>query len=180
MTDKVGFAIWFTGLPASGKSTLANLLMQELKELNMNIQVLDSDEIRPVLTPQPAYDPQERKWFYNALAYIGRLLAQNGVNVIFAATAHCRSYRQRARQYFPRIIEIYVKCPVEICVQRDQKGLYRKAMNGEIQNLPGVQELYEEPEAPAIVVDTGKNGPQVCLEKIIAQLRRFEYIPGAE
>jgi adenylylsulfate kinase len=168
-----GFAVWLTGLPASGKSTLANLLAQELDGLGLQVQVINSDEIRQVLTPRPTYSEEERIWFYNILAYIGKLLVQNGVNVIIAATAHRRAYRQRARQYLPHIIEVYVKCPVEACMQRDQKDLYRRALSGEIHSLPGVQELYEEPEAPAVVVETGENGPQDCLELIMDRLREF-------
>jgi adenylylsulfate kinase len=177
MTEEIGFAVWLTGLPASGKSTLANLLAQEIDALGLPVQVLDSDELRQVLTPQPTYRPEERKWFYDSLAYIGKLLAQNGVHVIFAATAHRRDYRQRARRYFPRFVEVYVKCPVETCVQRDQKSLYQKALSGEIHSLPGVQELYEEPVAPAVLVDTGESEPQACLEEILNWLRKFEYIP---
>lgn len=179
MAKTMGFAVWLTGLPASGKSTLANLLAHQIDALGLPVQVLDSDEIRTVLTPQPTYSLPERKWFYAALAYLGRLLAQNGVNVIFAATAHQRAYRQRARQHFPSFVEIYVKCPVEVCMQRDQKGLYQKAMSGDIQDFPGVQYLYEAPLAPAITVDTSENGPQVCLQKIVERLRKLEYIPDA-
>ena len=177
MNEVTGFAVWLTGLPASGKSTLANLLSQEIETYGMPVQVLDSDEFRQVLTPQPTYSPEERKWFYDTLAYIGKLLVQNGVNVIFAATAHRSVYRHHARQHFPRFVEVYIKCPVEICMQRDQKGLYQKAMSGEINNLPGVQQLYEVPDAPAIVVDTGENSPTVCLEKILKRLGEFDYIP---
>jgi adenylylsulfate kinase len=168
------FAIWFTGLPASGKSTLANLLAQEIEALGLKVQVLDSDELRQVLTPRPTYSAQERKWFYQALAYIGKLLTQNGVNVIFAATAHRSIYRERARVYFKRFVEIYVKCPLEVCIARDQKGIYQKALSGEAQNVPGVQELYEVPEMPAIVVDTEESGPQMCVNSIINDLRKFD------
>jgi adenylylsulfate kinase len=180
MNGKSGFAIWLTGLPASGKSTLAHLLAQEIKKLGLRVQVLDSDELRRVLTPQPTYEADERKWFYQVLSYIGKLLAQNGINVIIAATAHQRTYRWRASQVFNRFLEIYTKCPVEICMQRDQKGLYKKAMSGEIGNLPGVQQLYEEPQATAIIVDTAENSPVVCVQKILTHLEKFNYIPKRE
>lgn len=177
MSLENSFAIWLTGLPASGKSTLATMLSHEINAHGLQVQVLDSDVIRRVLTPQPTFSPEERMWFYNTLVYIGTLLAQNGVNVIFAATAHKRAYRQNASQHFPRFVEVYVKCPVEVCMERDRKNLYQKAMSGKINSLPGVQQLYEEPETAAIVVDTGTNGPQKCLEKIMKRLRKFEYIP---
>jgi adenylylsulfate kinase len=176
MSEATGFAVWLTGLPSSGKSTLANLLAQEMDKIGVKVQVLDSDDIRQVLTPQPTYSTHEREWFYRVFTYIGKLLAQNGVNVIFAATAHRRVYRNRAVDNFFRFVEVYVKCPVEVCIQRDQKGLYQKAMSGEIKNFPGVQQLYEEPAAPAIVVETVDHGPEECVEKIINRLEEFEVL----
>ena len=125
MGEMKGFAVWLTGLPASGKSTLARLLARQVEQSGLAVQVLDSDEIRLVLKPEPTYDPQERAWFYNSLVYIGKLLAQNGVNVIFAATAHLRVYRKHACEQFPRFVEVYVRCPVEVCMQCDQNRLYR-------------------------------------------------------
>jgi adenylylsulfate kinase len=176
MSSEQAFAVWFTGLPASGKSTLANLLAQEIEALDLKVQVLDSDKLRQVLTPQPTYSAQERKWFYHALAYIGKLLAKNGVNVIFAATAHRSIYRERARAYFERFVEVYVKCPLEVCITRDQKGIYKQALSGEAQNVPGVQELYEVPEMPAIVVNSEENDSQICVNNIINNLGKFGYL----
>lgn len=177
MSSDDSFAIWLTGLPASGKSTLAILLSQEIEVLGLPVQVLDSDEIRQILTPQPVYSPAEREWFYKALAFIGKLLVQNGVNVIFAATAHRSFYREQAKAHFSRFVEIYVECSLEVCIARDQKGIYEKALSGEANNVPGVQVLYEEPDMPAIIVDTANNDPQTCVEKIIRDLKTFEYIP---
>lgn len=179
MDNTAAFAIWLTGLPASGKSTLANLLAQEISRYGLSVQVLDSDEIRQQLTPEPDYSSEERKWFYTTLVFIGELLVRNGVNVVIAATAHRRAYRQQASLRFSRFVEVYVRCPLNICMQRDQKGLYQKAMNGTITSLPGVQVLYEEPDAPAVIVDTQKNSPQECVEKILNQLEVFAYLPGA-
>jgi adenylylsulfate kinase len=175
MTKPV-FAIWFTGLPASGKSTLANLLAQEMQQRRRQVQVLDSDQLREMLTPQPTYGAEERTWFYQTLAYIASLLANNRVNTIVAATAHRRAYRLRARDYLPDLIEIYVKCSLETCMARDQKGIYTKAMSKEAIHVPGVQELYEIPESPAIVVNTEQHSPQECLLKILARLADFGYL----
>lgn len=173
---KTVFAIWFTGLPASGKSTLANLLAQEIQQYQRQVQVLDSDQIREVLTPNPTYDQEERAWFYQTLAYIAGLLVNNQVNTIVAATAHRREYRMRARDYLPNMIEIYVKCSLETCMARDQKGIYAKALSKESVHVPGVQELYETPEAPAIIVDTEQNSPQDCLSKVMVRLADFGYL----
>jgi adenylylsulfate kinase len=168
------YAIWITGLPASGKSTLANLLVEELSAYKIKTQVLDSDELRQVLTPNPKYSHEERDWFYKSLIYIGNLLTENDVNVIFAATAHLRIFRQAARRQFENFIEIYLQCPLDTCLKRDQKGIYQKALSGEVQNVPGVQELYEVPETPEIIVDTENKMPPACVAKIKEYLKQTE------
>jgi adenylylsulfate kinase len=170
------FTLWLTGLPASGKTTLANLLAEELNRRDMPVQVLDSDKVREVLTPDPTYSAEERDWFYEALAYIGKLLVRNGINTIIAATAHRLEYRQRAREYLPKYIEVYVRCSIDTCVKRDQKGIYKKALGSKDMHVPGVQELYEEPEAPAIIVNTEENPPLECTGKIISRLIDFGHI----
>lgn len=170
------FALWLTGLPASGKTTLANLLAEELNRRDMQVQVLDSDKLRKVLTPDPTYSAEERDWFYETLAYIGKLLVQNGVNTIIAATAHRLVYRQRARDYLPQYIEVFVRCSVKVCMKRDKKGIYKKALASKTMHMPGVQELYEEPEAPAIIVNTEENSPLACVQKIITRLEDFKHI----
>lgn len=169
-------AIWLTGLPASGKSTLANLLSQELESYGLVIQVLDSDEIRKVLTPDPTYTDQERNWLYEVLTYIGKLLTQNGINVIFAATAHRRHYRDRARDIFGDFFEVYIECPLQTCMQRDQKGIYRKAVIGDAQTVPGIQELYETSEMPEIVVNTERNSPGECIKIILRKIKNYGYL----
>lgn len=171
------FALWLTGLPASGKTTLANLLAEELNRRDMQVQVLDSDKVREVLTPDPSYSADERDWFYQVLAFLGQLLVQNEVITIIAATAHRQVFRLRARDYLPELIEVYVRCPVKTCMERDQKGIYKKALGSKNMYLPGVQELYEEPDAPAIIVDTEESPPLECVQKIIAHLEHFGRIP---
>lgn len=171
------FALWLTGLPASGKTTLANLLAEELEQRNFQVQVLDSDKLRKVLTPDPTYSFEEREWFYEVVASLGQLLVQNGVNTIIAATAHRQVFRLRARDYLPELIEVYVRCPVKICMERDQKGIYKKALGSKSMHVPGVQELYEEPAAPAIIVDTEEHPPLEGVQKIIAHLEHFGSIP---
>jgi adenylylsulfate kinase len=171
------FALWLTGLPASGKTTLANLLAEELNRRDMPVEVLDSDKVRKVLTPDPTYSAEERDWFYKTLAYIGKLLVQNGVNTIIAATAHRLVYRQRAREYLPKLIEVYVRCSIDTCIERDQKGIYKKALGSKDMHVPGVQELYEEPKAPALIVDTEEMSPLEGVQKILARLEHFGRIP---
>lgn len=176
MSDEAGFAIWLTGLPASGKTTLARGLAEELEGRGLPVQMLDSDELRDVLTPEPTYTSQERAWFYRVMVYVGELLAQNGVNVVFAATAHRRRYRERAHASIERLAEVYVRCSLETCMGRDSKGVYAKALAGKAQTVPGLQVAYEPPESPALTVDTETCAPCECVRQILARLEALGYV----
>lgn len=138
------FAVWITGLPASGKSTLAAALKGELAQRGVQAAVLESDELRRILTPKPRYDEEERDAFYGAMLHLGLLLLRQGVPVIFDATANLRRYRDRARELIPRFFEVYVDTPLDVCRARDPKGLYRAAPG----SLPGLQAPYEPPPRP--------------------------------
>jgi adenylylsulfate kinase len=165
-----GFAIWLTGIPASGKSTIAAALKQKLKALGIDVQVLESDELRKVLTPEPTYRDKERENFYNVIAFIGKLLVDNGVNVIFDATANKRRYRDKARAQIERFLEVYIKCPTEVCAKRDPKGLYKEAKSEKITTLPGIQTGYEPPENPDVTILSDRESPEEATEKIIKKL----------
>lgn len=169
---KQPFALWLTGLPASGKSTLCAALAAELRRAGIDLAVLESDVLRRVLTPRPRYDEEERDVFYGALLHIGALLLQHGVPVLFDATANRRAYRERARSGLPRFAEIYVECPLEVCAARDPKGLYR----GANPNLPGAGAVYEPPASPEIVVHSQKEPPQAAAERILAWLRERGWV----
>ena len=153
------FALWITGLPASGKSTITRALVRDLASRGVDAAVLESDALRRVLTPHPTYGDEERDTFYQSMVYIGSLLVAHGVPVIFDATAHRRTYRAGVRGRIERCIEVYVDCPLEVCIARDPKGIYRKARSGEASTVPGLQAAYEPPEHPELVVsgsgDTG-------------------------
>jgi len=172
------FAIWLTGPPASGKSTIASLLRRRLEEMGFRVEVLESDELRKLLTPRPRYDEEERNFFYRAMAVIGKYLVDNGICVIFDATAHRRAYRDYARQLIRNFMEVYVSCPIEVCMRRDPKGLYRLAMEGKITTLPGLQVPYEEPLNPEVVVETDKRTPESCVEEILNALHMHFRIEG--
>ena len=165
-----GFAVWLTGLPASGKSTVAAALAQQLTARNTSTQILDSDELRRVLTPHPTYTAEERDWFYRVIVYIARLLTSNGTNVILAATANRRSHRDWAREAIPHVLEVYVACPLEVCQARDPKGLYRSAAHGQVANLPGLQDPYEPPLHPDVIVHTDRSSPTEAAGQIVAAL----------
>lgn len=131
LNNRPAFAVWITGLPASGKSTLAAAVKAQLAARGVDVAVLESDELRKIFTPEPHYDERERDAFYRQMVYIGVLLTSHGVTVLFDATANRRAYRQMARGQIPRFLEVYVDTPLETCLARDPKGIYRQARGGE-------------------------------------------------
>ena len=154
MTRHPAFAIWITGLPASGKSTIVSALKPQLEAMGLAVEVLESDEVRRVITPTPTYSEAERDLFYRALAFTGQRLVAHGVTVVFDATASRRVYRDFARSVIPRFIEVAVECPLTTCMERDKKGTYRKGQLGESLTVPGLQSPYEAPINPDLRIDT--------------------------
>ena len=142
----------------------------------MDVAVLESDVLREVFTPQPRYEEQERDLFYRQITYVGTLLLEHGVPVIFDATASRRSYRHQARRQIPRFLEVYVDSPLELCVARDPKGIYRQGRDGESQAVPGLQAAYEPPENPEVTVHGDRETPEAAVERIIAKLVERGYL----
>jgi adenylylsulfate kinase len=154
MNRSQSFAIWITGLPASGKSTIVAALKPQLEAMGLVVEVLESDEVRRVITPTPTYSEAERDLFYRALAFMGQKLVAHGVTVVFDATASRRLYRDFARSVIPRFIEVSVECPLRTCMERDRKGTYRKGQLGESLTVPGLQSPYEAPINPDLRIDS--------------------------
>jgi adenylyl-sulfate kinase len=154
----MNWAVWLTGPPASGKSTIARALRDELAGRGVEVIVLESDALRRELTPEPTYEPEERDRFYRAVAGLAALLAEQGIPVIVDATAPRRAQRDRLRARLSNFLEIEVATPLEICEQRDPKGLYRRAREGHAPHLPGATEAYEAPLAPDLVL-SGTDSP---------------------
>ncbi len=148
----MSWALWLTGPPASGKSTIAGALREELRRRGVRAVVLESDALRAALTPEPSYAPAERDRFYAAVAALAALLVGQGFPVIVDATAPRRAHRDRLRESVRDFLEVLVATPREICERRDPKGLYARARAGEAPHLPGATEAYEEPERPDLVV----------------------------
>jgi adenylylsulfate kinase len=172
MNAEQGFAVWITGIPASGKSTVTRELVKKLAIRGISVVVLESDEMRKILTPVPTYGQQERDSFYRSLALIGGLITRSGVPVIFDATANRLAYREYARTLIPRFVEVYVTCPLEICVKRDPKGIYGRAMTGETGTVPGLQAPYEPPLNPDITLD-GRDPPEASANTVMDILKRM-------
>ena len=180
MPDKSGWMIWLTGRPASGKTTLAHALRNALRAASSDNIILDSDELRPVLTPYPTYTEAERDRFYAGLVDLAALLTRYGVNVIIAATGSRRAYREAAQKKISDFAEVWVRCSVEVCRERDPKGLYARAEAGEITSLPGVSTPYEPPERPAVTVDTDQQSPEAITNQILAEVAFLAHNESAD
>jgi adenylylsulfate kinase len=174
--SKDAFAVWVTGLPASGKSTLVASLKAQLAAREVDVAVLESDVLRQIFTPHPRYDEEEREDFYRQIVYVGTLLTQHGAPVIFDATANRRRYRDHARSQIPRFLEVYLDCPLETCIARDPKGIYRKGREGLADIVPGLQAPYEPPESPDVVVRSDKETPEAAARRIIEALVDRGYV----
>ena len=173
---ETGWAIWITGLPASGKSTVAKTLKDRLTRIGVEAQILESEIVRRVLTPDPTHSPEEQETFHNSLVYIGVLLTQNGVNVVFDATANRHRWRRAARGLIDKFLQAYIHCPLEVCRERDSKGIYRKEATGDAVHLPSVQEEYEEPWHADIELDCLRDSPEASAEKIMEVMKGNGFI----
>ena len=171
-----GFVIWFTGLPSAGKSTLARLLEGMLCQSGQRVEVLDGDEIRQRLNRDLGFSKGDRDENIRRIAFVAKLLAKNGVIAITAAISPYREVRDEARNEIGRFVEIYVKCSLEICIERDVKGLYHRALAGEVSNLTGISDPYEEPVNPELVVETNREGPETSVGRILTMLEEFGYL----
>jgi adenylylsulfate kinase len=172
------FAVWITGLPASGKSTLASALAALLDDRGVDVAVLESDTLRKVFSDHPSYDERDRDAFYRQMVYVGVLLTEHGIPVIFDATANRRAYRDHARREIPRFIEVYVECPLSTCMARDPKGIYRQARQGLVDTVPGLQTVYEAPEHADIVAAGDSETPAAAAKRVVAKLTEKGYLPG--
>jgi adenylylsulfate kinase len=174
---KPAFAVWLTGLPASGKSTVARALVAELHAMGIRPAVLESDVMRREITPNATYGEAERDAFYATLAYIARVLVLHGIPVIVDATANRRTYRDRAREAIPRFLEVHVRCPLAVCQARDPKGIYRRGAEGTAKNVPGVSALYEPPLTPEGIIDGERDDPAVAARRIVSELEKKGFLP---
>lgn len=173
-----GFAIWLTGLPSSGKTTLGYALSRLLAERGIDVQLLDSDDLRRKLTPDPIYSDEERDWFYDMVTFLAGLLTDNRVNVLIAATAPRQAYREAARDRIARFAEVYVHCLLQVCRARDPKGLWERADRGEITTLPGAGVPYEPPECPEVRVDTAHLSIEEAACRILDRLDERAFFAG--
>lgn len=171
-----GFTVWFTGLPCSGKSTLARLLEGELRRHGLAVQTLDGDEVRRRLCKDLGYSREDRMENISRIAYVAQLLNRVGTVGIVAAISPYRESRDRAKLEIANMVEVYVQCPLPVCIQRDLKGLYAKALKGQLPHFTGISDPYEPPEHPDVMVQTDRESPEESLVKVLKTLTDLNYL----
>jgi adenylyl-sulfate kinase len=172
-----GVILWLTGLSGAGKTTIAKGIECELKARNCLVEVLDGDEIRSHISKELGFTREDREINIRRIGYVANLLSRNGIVAIVAAISPYRVIRDEIRMNSEHFIEVYVDTPLEVCEARDVKGLYAKARSGKIKNFTGVEDGYEPPIYPEIICRTTKETIEECIDKIIAELERLDYIP---
>jgi adenylyl-sulfate kinase len=174
-----GFTLWFTGLSGAGKSTLANLLADELRNRGHRVEILDGDEVRTNLSKGLGFSKEDRDINIRRIGYVCNLLARNGVIAISAAISPYRDVRDEVRAMHSNFFEVFVKCPINTLAERDVKGLYKKALAGEIKNFTGVSDPYEEPLTPELIVETDRESRDESFTRLLGALEAANLIrPG--
>jgi len=168
--------IWFTGLPCSGKSTIANRVAEILKNKGYKVEQLDGDVTREYLSKGLGFTKEDRDENIRRVGFVAKLLTRNGVFVTAAFVSPYREIRDEIRKEIGNFVEVYVKCPVEVCIERDVKGMYKRALKGEIKNFTGIDDPYEEPLNPEVIVETDKETVDESVDKVMRKLAELGYI----
>jgi len=180
-TSDRGFTIWFTGLSGSGKSTLSKLVEAELRRSGFTkIEILDGDIVRTHLSKGLGFTREDRDTNIKRIGFVCKLLSRNGVIAIAAAISPYREVRDFNRKDIVDFVEVFCHCPLNVCIERDVKGLYKKAIAGEIKNYTGLDDPYEPPLNPEVVLETDKETPEESVSKIMHKLVMLGYIPAEE
>jgi len=176
MDRQKGFTAWFTGLPCSGKTTIADKVAEILRARGHRVERLDGDIVRKELTSDLGFSKEDRDENIKRVTFVAKLLTRNGVAVFATFVSPYRERREKTRKEIGGFVEIYTRCPVEVCMQRDIKGMYVKALAGEIKDFTGVDDPYEEPENPELVLDTDKESVKESVQKVLYKLLELGYI----
>jgi len=176
ITQAAGFTLWLTGLSGAGKSTLAAAVSQELRRHGIRVEVLDGDEVRQNLSQGLGFSRADRDTNIRRIGYVAKLLTRNGVAVITAAISPYRAVREEVRGDIRAFVEVFVKASLDECIRRDTKGLYRRALAGEIPQFTGVSDPYEEPLAPDLVIDTEQESVPGSAARVIERLIQLGHL----
>ena len=172
----MGFTLWFTGLPCSGKSAIADRLADILKERGLRVERLDGDIVRQSLTRDLGFSKADRDENIRRVTFVAKLLSRNGVAVLTSFVSPYREIRDESRKEIANFVEAYTKCSLETCIQRDVKGMYKKAMEGKIKEFTGISDPYEEPLNPEILVETDKETLEESTRKVLKRLEELGYL----
>jgi len=176
MTEHQGFTVWFTGLPCCGKTTVADRAAVILRQKGYRVERLDGDVVREGLTNDLGFSRKDRDENIRRIAFVAKMLSRNNVIVLATFVSPYRQARRDARKEIGRFVEVYVRCPIEICMKRDVKGMYKKAREGKITHFTGVDDPYEEPEHPELIVDTDKESVDESVRKVLQTLTKLQFI----
>ena len=171
-----GVTLWFTGLPCSGKSTIADVVAEKLQQDGLKAERLDADIIRAHLWRELGFSKEDRDENIRRATFLSKLLTKNGIIVLTSFVSPYTELRDYARQEIGDFVEIYVRCPVEVCIQRDTRGMYKKALSGEIPNFTGVSDPYEEPLNAELVIESDNESLEESITKVIARIKELGYI----
>jgi len=174
--DQKGVTLWFTGLPCSGKSAIADRVAEILKDRGYRVERLDGDIVRQSLTRDLGFSREDRNENIRRVTFVAKLLTRNDVFVLTSFISPYRDIRAQARREIGSFLEVYTKCPIDICIERDVKGMYKKAMAGQIKEFTGVSDPYEEPVDPEILLETGRETLEVCAAKVLARMKELGYL----
>ncbi len=177
--EQKGFTMWFTGLPCSGKSAIADKLADILRSRGLNAERLDGDIVRQDLTRDLGFSKEDRDENIRRVTFVAKLLTRNGVAVLTSFISPYYEMRDRARREIGDFVEVYAKCSLEECMRRDVKGMYKKALEGKIKEFTGVSDPYEEPIRPELVVETDKESLDESVNRCLARLVELGYLEKA-
>lgn len=173
-----GFVLWFTGLSGAGKSTMSALVAEELRRRGVHVEVLDGDEVRTHLSKGLGFSKEDRDTNVRRIGFVAKLLARAGACAITAAISPYRDVRDEQRAQIDRFVEVYCACPVDALAARDPKGLYKRALAGEIPHFTGIDDPYEPPLSPEVTLLTDRESKEESLGKLLAKLEALGYIPA--
>jgi adenylylsulfate kinase len=171
-----GFTLWFTGLPCSGKSTLAEIIAKELEQRGRGVEILDGDVVRTNLTKGLTFSKEDRDENIRRIGFVCGLLSKHGAIAISAAISPYRAVRDEVRSKIENFVEVFVDTPLELCIQRDVKGMYKKAIAGEMKNFTGISDPYEPPLHPELVIETQNEGPEQSAARILEKIEQLGFV----
>jgi adenylylsulfate kinase len=177
VSERAGITLWFTGLPSSGKSTIARRVEQLLLERGFPVELLDGPEVRQSLSRGLGFSREDREENVRRIGYVAKLLSRNGVIAICAAVSPYRATREEVRRNVTNFVEVFVDCPLGVAERRDHEGLYRRARRGEIEDFTGVSDPYEAPDRPEVHIHADRESTDAAAKKVIKTLELLKLIP---